>query len=89
MTAVRVEAAVDHRAHATPRIAVNKFRNAPSAMAGAFAGALVVQITIVAFDLLTAERLSVIFANLPGRGAYSGEPRGPDGAGFDQRVRRP
>lgn len=39
--------------------AVIKFRNAPSALAGAFAGALVVQITIVAFYLLTAEGLSV------------------------------
>ncbi len=29
------------------------------------------------------------FANLPGRGAHSGEPRGPDGAGLDQRVRCP
>lgn len=35
--------------------AVNKFRNAPSAVIGAFAGAIVVQITIVAFYLLTAE----------------------------------
>jgi uncharacterized protein (TIRG00374 family) len=39
--------------------AVIKFRNAPSALAGAFAGAVVVQITIVAFYLLTAEGLSV------------------------------
>ena len=39
--------------------AVIKFRNAPSAVLGAFAGALVVQITIVAFYLLTAEGLSV------------------------------
>jgi uncharacterized membrane protein YbhN (UPF0104 family) len=39
--------------------AVIKFRNAPSAVAGAFGGALVVQITIVAFYLLTAEGLSV------------------------------
>ena len=39
--------------------AVIKFRNAPSALVGAFAGALVVQITIVAFYLLTAEGLSV------------------------------
>jgi uncharacterized protein (TIRG00374 family) len=39
--------------------AVIRFRNAPSALAGAFAGALVVQITIVAFYLLTAESLSV------------------------------
>lgn len=39
--------------------AVIKFRNAPSALLGAFAGALVVQITIVAFYLLTAEGLSV------------------------------
>ena len=39
--------------------AVIKFRNAPSAVAGAFAGAMVVQITIVAFYLLTAEGLSV------------------------------
>jgi uncharacterized membrane protein YbhN (UPF0104 family) len=39
--------------------AVIRFRNAPSALAGAFAGALVVQITIVAFYLLTAEGLSV------------------------------
>ena len=29
------------------------------------------------------------FANLPGRGAHSGEPRRPDGAGLDQRVWRP
>jgi glycosyltransferase 2 family protein len=39
--------------------AVNRFRNAPSAVAGAFAGAMVVQITLVAFYLLTAEGLSV------------------------------
>jgi uncharacterized protein (TIRG00374 family) len=39
--------------------AVIKFRNAPSALFGAFLGALVVQITIVAFYLLTAEGLSV------------------------------
>jgi glycosyltransferase 2 family protein len=39
--------------------AVIRFRNAPSAVAGAFAGAIVVQITIVAFYLLTAEGLSV------------------------------
>jgi glycosyltransferase 2 family protein len=39
--------------------AVTKFRNAPTALAGAFAGALVVQITIVIFYLLTAEGLSV------------------------------
>ena len=39
--------------------AVIRFRNAPSAVAGAFAGAMVVQITIVAFYLLTAEGLSV------------------------------
>jgi uncharacterized membrane protein YbhN (UPF0104 family) len=39
--------------------AVFRFRKAPVALAGAFAGALVVQITIVAFYLLTAEGLSV------------------------------
>jgi len=39
--------------------AVVKFRNAPTALAGAFAGAVVVQVTIVAFYLLTAEGLSV------------------------------
>jgi uncharacterized protein (TIRG00374 family) len=39
--------------------AVIKFRNAPSALLGAFLGALVVQLTIVAFYLLTAEGLSV------------------------------
>ena len=39
--------------------AVIKFRNAPAAIAGAFAGAIVVQLTIVAFYLLTAEGLSV------------------------------
>lgn len=39
--------------------AVIRFRNAPGALAGAFGGALVVQITIVAFYLLTAEGLSV------------------------------
>ena len=39
--------------------AVIRFRNAPSALLGAFAGAMVVQITIVAFYLLTAEGLSV------------------------------
>ena len=39
--------------------AVIKFRNAPTALLGAFAGALVVQITVVAFYLLTAEGLSV------------------------------
>ena len=38
---------------------VIRFRNAPNALMGAFAGALVVQITIVAFYLLTAEGLSV------------------------------
>lgn len=36
-----------------------RFRNAPNALLGAFGGALVVQITIVAFYLLTAEGLSV------------------------------
>lgn len=39
--------------------AVIRFRNAPSALLGAFGGALVVQITIVAFYLLTAQGLSV------------------------------
>lgn len=39
--------------------AVLRFRKAPSALAGAFGGAIVVQITIVAFYLLTAEGLSV------------------------------
>ncbi len=39
--------------------AVIRFRNAPAALLGAFGGALVVQITIVAFYLLTAEGLSV------------------------------
>ncbi len=39
--------------------AVFRFRNAPAALAGAFAGALVVQITIVAFYLLMAEGLAV------------------------------
>ena len=39
--------------------AVIRFRNAPAAVLGAFAGAIVVQITIVAFYLLTAEGLSV------------------------------
>ena len=39
--------------------AVMRFRNAPAAVAGAFAGAMVVQITLVAFYLLTAEGLSV------------------------------
>jgi uncharacterized membrane protein YbhN (UPF0104 family) len=39
--------------------AVIRFRNAPSAVIGAFGGALVVQITLVAFYLLTAEGLSV------------------------------
>ncbi len=39
--------------------AVIRFRNAPNALAGAFGGALVVQITIVAFYLLTAEGLAV------------------------------
>ncbi len=36
-----------------------RFRKAPQALAGAFGGALVVQITVVAFYLLTAEGLSV------------------------------
>jgi hypothetical protein len=39
--------------------AVIRFRNAPSAVAGAFTGAVVAQITIVAFYLLTAEGLSI------------------------------
>ena len=39
--------------------AVIKFRNAPTAVAGAFGGAIFVQITIVAFYLLTAQGLSV------------------------------
>jgi glycosyltransferase 2 family protein len=39
--------------------AVIRFRNAPAAIGGALAGALLVQITIVAFYLLTAEGLSV------------------------------
>lgn len=39
--------------------AIIRFRAAPSALIGAFAGALVVQITIVAFYLLTAQGLSV------------------------------
>lgn len=38
---------------------VIRFRNSPSALLGAFGGALVVQITIVAFYLLTAKGLSV------------------------------
>jgi uncharacterized membrane protein YbhN (UPF0104 family) len=39
--------------------AVMRVRNAPTAVGGAFAGAMVVQITIVAFYLLTAEGLAV------------------------------
>lgn len=39
--------------------AVLRFRKAPSALAGAFGGAIVVQVTIVAFYLLTAQGLSV------------------------------
>lgn len=39
--------------------AIIRFRAAPSALIGAFAGALVVQITIVAFYLLTAQGLAV------------------------------
>jgi uncharacterized protein (TIRG00374 family) len=39
--------------------AATKFRNAPAALAGAFGGAIVVQITLVAFYLLTAQGLSV------------------------------
>jgi uncharacterized protein (TIRG00374 family) len=39
--------------------AINRFRETPSALAGSFAGAIVVQITIVAFYLLTAQGLSV------------------------------
>ena len=39
--------------------AVFRFRAAPRAVVGAFVGALVVQITIVAFYLLTAQGLSV------------------------------
>jgi glycosyltransferase 2 family protein len=38
---------------------VFRFRAAPRALVGAFVGALVVQITIVAFYLLTAQGLSV------------------------------
>lgn len=39
--------------------AIDRFRETPSALAGAFAGALVVQITVVAFYLLMAQGLSV------------------------------
>jgi uncharacterized membrane protein YbhN (UPF0104 family) len=39
--------------------AIFRFRAAPSALIGAFGGALVVQITVVAFYLLTAQGLSV------------------------------
>lgn len=39
--------------------AIIRFRKAPAALIGAFAGALVVQITIVAFYLLTAQGLAV------------------------------
>ena len=39
--------------------AIKRFRETPSALVGAFAGALVVQITVVAFYLLTAQGLSV------------------------------
>ncbi|MDP2319520.1 MAG: lysylphosphatidylglycerol synthase transmembrane domain-containing protein [Acidobacteriota bacterium] len=39
--------------------AVGRFRETPSALFGAFAGALVVQITVVAFYLLTAEGLAI------------------------------
>ena len=39
--------------------AIIRFREAPSALVGAFAGALVVQVTLVAFYLLTAKGLSV------------------------------
>jgi uncharacterized protein (TIRG00374 family) len=39
--------------------AIKRFRETPSALAGSFAGALVVQITIVAFYLLTAQGLSI------------------------------
>lgn len=39
--------------------AIVRFREAPSAVLGAFAGALVVQLTIVVFYLLTAKGLSV------------------------------
>ncbi len=59
--------------------ALIRFREAPSALTGAFGGALVVQITIVAFYLLTAQGLSVPFTYLPGGCAHSGEPGCPDG----------
>ena len=39
--------------------AIIRFREAPSALVGAFAGALVVQTTMVAFYLLTAQGLAV------------------------------
>ncbi|MGE0865549.1 MAG: lysylphosphatidylglycerol synthase domain-containing protein, partial [Vicinamibacterales bacterium] len=39
--------------------AIGRFREAPMAVAGAFAGALVVQVTVVAFYLLTAQGLAV------------------------------
>lgn len=39
--------------------AIKRFRETPSAVVGAFAGALVVQITVVAFYLLTAQGLAV------------------------------
>ncbi len=39
--------------------AINRFRETPSALVGAFAGALVVQLTVVAFYLLTAQGLAV------------------------------
>lgn len=39
--------------------AIGRFRDTPSALVGAFAGALVVQTTVVAFYLLTAEGLAI------------------------------
>jgi glycosyltransferase 2 family protein len=46
--------------------AVLRFRKAPAALAGAFGAAIVVQITIVAFYLLTAQGLSVPLPTLLG-----------------------
>jgi hypothetical protein len=74
---------VGDRARAALEEAVLRFGKAPSAVAGAFGAAIVVQITIVAFYLLTAQRAISSASNPAGRGAHSGEPRGPDGADLD------
>lgn len=64
-----------------------RFRERPSALAGALLGAVLVQGVIVAFYALTARSLSGAAATRHGGRAGAGGAGAADGAGLDQRLR--